>query len=70
MIDFPCAVHLDDYNDIKIAVNAENLIELRGLGYITSSEWYAKNLGIIDANEAEDSPRRGRKPKEKLVQPD
>ena len=69
MIDFPCAVHLDDYNQIKIATNEAHLTELRKLGYITSSEWYAKNLGIIDTNEADDPPKRGRKPKEKLVQP-
>lgn len=70
MIDFPCAVHLDDYNDIKIATDEAHLQELRDLGYITSAEWYAKNLGIIDSNEADDLPKRGRKPKDKLVQPD
>ena len=68
MIDYPCAVHLDDYNDIKIATNEAHLSELRSLGYITSSEWYAKNLGIIEDNGNEaDAPKRGRKPKDKLA---
>lgn len=66
MIDFPCAVHLDNYDDCKIATDAEHLKELRELGYITSSEWYAKNLGIIASTAEEmtvEVKRRGRPPK-------
>jgi len=66
MIDFPCAVHLDNYDDIKIAVDESRLKELRELGYITSSEWYAKNLGIIASTAEEETSevkRRGRPPK-------
>ena len=67
MIDFPCAVHKEEYDDCTIATDAEHLKELRALGYITSAEWYEKNLGIIQsqATEATDEPvkRRGRPPK-------
>jgi len=64
MIDFPCAVHLDDYDSIKIATDESHLKELRALGYITSAEWYAKhlnvNVDIIDSNETAEVKRRGR----------
>jgi len=71
MIDFPCAVHLEDYNDIKIAADESHLKELRALGYITSAEWYEKylnveNVGIIEPAADEEVPevkRRGRPPK-------
>jgi hypothetical protein len=67
MIDFPCAVHLENYNEIKIATDEAHLDELRALGYITSAEWYAKHLnvdvGIIDSNDtAEDAPKRRGRP--------
>ena len=68
MIEFPCAVHLDKYDNCAIAVDEKHLKELRELGYITSSEWYAKNLGIISiqAEEATEEPvkRRGRPSKQ------
>lgn len=63
MIDFPCAVHLDDYNEIKIAIDAEHLKELRALGYVTSAEWYEKHLNVVESSEISDKPRRGRPPK-------
>ena len=63
MLEFPCAVHLDKYDDCAIAVDEKHLKELRELGYITSSEWYAKNLGIIQDNETvEDAPKRRGRP--------
>ena len=63
MIDFPCAVHLDNYEDCKIATDAEHLKELRALGYITSAEWYEKHLNIVELETIDGTPRRGRKPK-------
>lgn len=69
MIDFPCAVHLERYDDCNIAKDAEHLKELRTLGYITSDEWYAKhlnvkNVDIIDSNDtAEDAPKRRGRPR-------
>lgn len=63
MIDFPCAVHLEDYNDIKIATDESHLKELQALGYITSAEWYEKYLNVVELEEINETPRRGRKPK-------
>jgi len=63
MIDFPCAVHLEDYNDIKIATDELHLKELQALGYITSAEWYEKYLNVVELEEISETPRRGRKPK-------
>ena len=63
MIDFPCAVHLEHYDDCNIAKDAEHLKELRALGYITSAEWYEKHLNIVESDSIEETPRRGRKPK-------
>lgn len=63
MIDFPCAVHLADYNDIKIATDESHLKELQALGYITSAEWYEKYLNVVELEEISETPRRGRKPK-------
>lgn len=60
MIDFPCAVHLDNYEDCKIATDAEHLKELRALGYITSAEWYEKHLNIVELDSVSDKPKRGR----------
>lgn len=64
MIDFPCAVHLENYDEIKIATDEAHLDELRALGYITSAEWYAKhlnvNVDIIDSNETAEVKRKGR----------
>ena len=69
MYDFPCAVHLDSYDDCDIAKDVEHLKELRALGYITSAEWYekhlnVKNVDIISSNEtSEDAPKRRGRPK-------
>ena len=60
MIEFPCAVHLDNYDDSSIATDAEHLKELRALGYITSAEWYAKHLNVVKLDEISDKPKRGR----------
>jgi hypothetical protein len=63
MIDFPCAVHLEDYNEIRIATNAQHLEELRAQGFITSAEWYEKYLNVVESDSVSDKPRRGRPPK-------
>ena len=60
MIDFPCAVHLENYDDCNIAKDAEHLKELRALGYITSAEWYEKYLNTVESSEVSDKPKRGR----------
>ena len=60
MIDFPCAVHKEEYDDCTIATDAEHLKELRALGYITSAEWYAKHLNVVKLDEISDKPKRGR----------
>jgi hypothetical protein len=60
MIDFPCAVHLEDYNDIKIATDESHLKELQALGYITSAEWYEKYLNVVESDSVSDKPKRGR----------
>jgi len=60
MIDFPCAMHLEDYDSIKIATDAEHLKELRALGYITSAEWYETYLNVVESDEVSDKPKRGR----------
>ena len=60
MIDFPCAVHLDDYDACKIATDEESLKELRALGYITSAEWYEKHLNVVELDSISDKPKRGR----------
>ena len=62
MYDFPCAMHGDDYDDIVIAIDENHLTALHTDGYLTSAEWYAKNLGIIANNEAVDEApkKRGR----------
>lgn len=60
MIDFPCAVHKENYDDCTIATDAEHLKELRALGYITSAEWYAKHLNVVKLDEISDKPKRGR----------
>ena len=60
--DFPCATHGDSYDDIVIAIDELHLAELHASGYLTSAEWYAKNLGIIADNPAitETPKKRGR----------
>jgi len=60
MIDFPCAVHKENYDDCTIATDAEHLKELRALGYITSAEWYEKHLNVVKLDEISDKPKRGR----------
>lgn len=60
MIDFPCAVHKEEYDDCTIATDAEHLKELRALGYITSAEWYAKHLNVVKLDEISEKPKRGR----------
>ena len=63
MYDFPCAMHGDDYDDIVIAVDENHLTALHIDGYLTSAEWYAKNLGIITNNEAvEEAPKKRGRP--------
>ena len=63
MYDFPCAMHGDSYDEIIIAVDENHLIALHSDGYLTSAEWYAKNLGIIADNEAvDDAPRKRGRP--------
>jgi hypothetical protein len=63
MIDFPCAVHLENYDEIKIATDEAHLKELRALGYITSAEWYETYLNVVESDTVSDKPRRGRPPK-------
>jgi len=60
MIDFPCAVHLENYDEIKIATDEAHLKELRALGYITSAEWYETYLNVVESNAVSDKPKRGR----------
>ena len=60
MIDFPCAVHKEEYDDCTIATDDEHLKELRALGYITSAEWYAKHLNVVKLDEISEKPKRGR----------
>ena len=49
--------------DIIIAVDENHLTALHSDGYLTSAEWYAKNLGIIADNEAvDDAPRKRGRP--------
>jgi len=68
MYDFPCAMHGDNYDDIVIAIDENHLTALHTDGYLTSAEWYAKNLGIIaetdEESVSEPPKRRGRPPKE------
>lgn len=68
MYDFPCAVHLDNYDDCAIAVDEKHLDELRELGYITSAEWYAKHLNVVESESIRETPKRGRKPKSELFE--
>ena len=63
MYDFPCAMHGDNYDDIVIAIDELHLAELHARGYLTSAEWYAKHLNVVELETISETPRRGRKPK-------
>ena len=64
---FPCAVHKDNYDNSRIAANADELEALRADGWITSDEWYKTVLGI-GVDEAEEPVKRGRKAKTENVE--
>lgn len=59
MIDFPCSVHKNTYENSKIAVDEIELKEFKADGWLTSAEWHNKTQEVV----TEDAPRRGRKPK-------
>ena len=63
MYDFPCAMHGDDYDDIVIAIDENHLTALHIDGYLTSAEWYAKHLTVVESTPNSETPKRGRKPK-------
>ena len=59
MIDFPCSVHKNTYENSKIAINEKELKDFKADGWVTSAEWHEKDpTNLIDA-----TPKRGRKPK-------
>jgi hypothetical protein len=55
-MQFPCAVHKDHYDNVRIATDATELEAYRADGWITSDEWYQQVLGSTA-----ETPRR--KPK-------
>lgn len=59
MIDFPCSVHKNTYENSKIAIDASELKQFQADGWMTSAEWHEKDLTDLSNT----APRRGRKPK-------
>ena len=63
-IEFPCAVHGNDYDTIKIAVDEKDLAVLHAEGWLTSQEWYSKHLNVVELETIKETPKRGRPPKQ------
>ena len=59
--------HGNDYDDIVIAIDENHLTALHTDGYLTSAEWYAKHLNVVELETIREAPRRGRKPKTESI---
>ena len=62
-MDFPCSVHKGSYENSTIAVDAEELKNLKADGWMTSAKWYRDVLKVPPELPEEVVKPRGRRPK-------